>query len=156
MGQKVEPDDIEQGELGDCYLLSSLSVLAEQEDRVEALIDPERTRVDLGLFVARFCVGGHWRQVLVDDAFPCYAADAGGGGDDGLKGPIFSHSKGAPRRGAPIPQAPPSRRRPAGSRQQSEPSPPLRAAARYTAQGAGCGSSCSRRRGPRCSGRSRA
>lgn len=62
---------------------------AEQEDRVEALIDQQRSRVDLGLFVVRLCVGGHWRQVLVDDSFPCYSS-----ADDG-QGPIFSHSKGA-------------------------------------------------------------
>lgn len=34
---KVEPNDIRQGALGDCYFLSSLSVQAEYGDRVRKL-----------------------------------------------------------------------------------------------------------------------
>ena len=31
----VTPSDIKQGELGDCYFLSSLSVIAEKPDRIK-------------------------------------------------------------------------------------------------------------------------
>ena len=35
--QGAKPDDIVQGILGDCYFLSSLSVLAEEQERIEKL-----------------------------------------------------------------------------------------------------------------------
>ena len=35
--EKIEPADIAQGALGDCYFLSVLSVLAEYPDRVKKL-----------------------------------------------------------------------------------------------------------------------
>lgn len=59
----ISPDDVGQGELGDCYLLSALSVLAERPECIRALFVTERNRPDLGLFVVRLCVQGHWRDV---------------------------------------------------------------------------------------------
>jgi len=34
---KIEPADIQQGALGDCYFLSALSVMAEKPDRIRQL-----------------------------------------------------------------------------------------------------------------------
>jgi hypothetical protein len=34
---KIEPNDIKQGALGDCYFLSSLSALTENPDRIRNL-----------------------------------------------------------------------------------------------------------------------
>lgn len=35
----ISPSDIKQGALGDCYFLSSLSVIAEKPSRIKSLIN---------------------------------------------------------------------------------------------------------------------
>ena len=66
----VDPDDVQQGLLGDCYFLSALSVLAEQDGLIERLIlTPNVT--PSGVFAARFCKHGEYCDVVVDDHFPC-------------------------------------------------------------------------------------
>lgn len=39
---KVEPNDIKQGALGDCYFLSILSVLSEHSDRIINLFETKQ------------------------------------------------------------------------------------------------------------------
>mmetsp|Transcript_103998 Transcript_103998/g.294152 ORF Transcript_103998/g.294152 Transcript_103998/m.294152 type:complete len:729 (+) Transcript_103998:64-2250(+) len=65
--------DVQQGELGDCWFLSSLAALAEfQEGRfVRALLPGQEDVSPVGAYVVRLCLGGCWRGVLVDDRFPC-------------------------------------------------------------------------------------
>jgi len=36
-GETIDPDDIKQGAIGDCYFVSSVSALAERPERVRAL-----------------------------------------------------------------------------------------------------------------------
>mmetsp|Transcript_47272 Transcript_47272/g.137603 ORF Transcript_47272/g.137603 Transcript_47272/m.137603 type:complete len:756 (+) Transcript_47272:111-2378(+) len=65
-------DDVQQGELGDCWLLSSLACLAEfQEGRfVRALLPGQEHFNELGAYMVRLCVGGMWTGILVDDRMP--------------------------------------------------------------------------------------
>lgn len=80
----IEPNDIRQGQLGDCYLLSSLSSLAEREHLVRKLFQPEKKSLH-GLYSVWLNVNGMWTNVLVDDYFPCV----------GEKGsPAFSRGNG--------------------------------------------------------------
>ena len=67
---RIEPSDIKQGCLGDCYFLSSLSVLAEKPDRIRRLFVTEEVN-EYGIYAVRICKNGEWRQVVVDDFFPC-------------------------------------------------------------------------------------
>lgn len=85
----IEPDDIVQGDLGDCYLLSALSVMAERTGVINRLFVNEKQRPDLGVYVVKLCIQGHWRHLLLDDQFPCYP-----GKEDGNNGPMFSRGKG--------------------------------------------------------------
>lgn len=145
----VEPDDIRQGAIGDCYFLSSLSVLAEQDDRIKFLFfknDPATDRntdaaVDRGLFAVRFCIQGHWTQVLLDDCFPCYPDEVevqnGKPDEKHIGEPIFSHSKGA--RNVP------------GSGRAGRLGFLPALTDLPTLQSGSSGCSSSRRRGPRCS-----
>jgi len=66
-------DDVQQGELGDCWFLSSLAALAEfQHGRfVRALLPGQETVSQAGAYVVRLCLGGRWTGVLVDDLLPC-------------------------------------------------------------------------------------
>jgi len=67
---KIEPDDIKQGVLGDCYFLSALSVLAEQPERIIELFETHEVN-EYGIYALRFCKNGEWSTVIVDDYFPC-------------------------------------------------------------------------------------
>ena len=85
----IKPDDITQGNLGDCYLLSALSVLAERNETVTRLFVEDETRPDLGLYTVRFNLNGHNRHVMVSDEFPCRPVKK-----DDLGGPLFSRTPG--------------------------------------------------------------
>jgi len=77
---KIEPNDIKQGALGDCYFLSVLSSLAEWPDRIRKIfVDKEKN--PLGCYCVRMCVMGEWREIVVDDYFPC---------DKRTKKPVFT------------------------------------------------------------------
>jgi len=65
----VDPNDIIQGGLGDCYFLSALSILAEHPKRMEKIFaTPE---IDSGVFAANLFLDGIPTIVAVDDHIPC-------------------------------------------------------------------------------------
>lgn len=75
----ASPGDIEQGQLGDCWILSALGVVAVRPQILKHLfvkIDPKR-----GEYTLRFYREGKWEEVTIDDRIPC--------GQDGL--PVFAH-----------------------------------------------------------------
>ena len=79
----IEPNDIKQGKLGDCWFMCALASLAERPELVERLfITKEKS--EHGFYQVRFCKSGEWVRVTVDDYFPCFPKDT----------PIFSRSHG--------------------------------------------------------------
>ncbi|GMT09457.1 hypothetical protein PFISCL1PPCAC_754, partial [Pristionchus fissidentatus] len=62
--------DIEQGSLGDCWLLSALALIAERPDVLEKIFLTKEYNA-MGVYQVRLCVDGHWRVITVDDYFPC-------------------------------------------------------------------------------------
>jgi calpain-15 len=80
----VSPDDIKQGELGDCYFLSVLAALAEWPHRIERLLVSQDCN-DQCIYGVRICDMGEWREVLLDDQIPVHP-------DDGR--PVFSSGNG--------------------------------------------------------------
>eukprot|EP01064_Diplonema_japonicum_P029309 TRINITY_DN4707_c2_g2_i1.p1 TRINITY_DN4707_c2_g2~~TRINITY_DN4707_c2_g2_i1.p1 ORF type:complete len:976 (+),score=241.37 TRINITY_DN4707_c2_g2_i1:55-2928(+) len=74
----VEPEDIDQGSLGDCYLLSALACLSEFEPLVQAIFD-ESQDYNLGIYRATLCKNGWWHTIVMDSylptngAMPCFA-----------------------------------------------------------------------------------
>lgn len=75
---KIEPSDILQGALGDCYFLSTLSVLAEWPNRIRKLFVSDQVN-DVGIYGAWVTKNGERFAVVVDDFIPV---------EDG--GPAFS------------------------------------------------------------------
>eukprot|EP00939_MAST-03C_sp_MAST-3C-sp1_P005232 g5232.t1 len=62
--------DVNQGELGDCWFLSSLAVLAAYPELIRRLlVTTGKSRH--GVYAVRLCLGGGWKTLLVDDYFPC-------------------------------------------------------------------------------------
>ena len=80
----IEPNDIKQGSMGNCYFLSALSVLAEHGHRITKLFVSDQVN-DSGVYGVYVNKNGAWTTVLVDDYFPCLGPSAG---------PAFSKSNG--------------------------------------------------------------
>jgi len=81
--QNIDPSDIGQGLLGDCYFLSSLSVLAEHPDRIKKLFVSSLSN-EWGVYAVQICKNGIWKEVVIDDLFPCYNGE-----------PAFSRAHGS-------------------------------------------------------------
>lgn len=83
----ISPDDIAQGNLGNCYFLAALaSCAAAKEDHLLRDLIIEEGH-DVGLYGVKFFVNGRWITVIVDDYFPCTRDHSG------AWQPIFAHSK---------------------------------------------------------------
>ena len=63
------PNDVVQGELGDCYFLSVLAAFAEDPNIIADLIDPKGKGND-GSFTAKVIIHGEPVTMVVDDSFP--------------------------------------------------------------------------------------
>ena len=66
----IEPSDIKQGALGDCYFLSALSALAEQPDNIKRLFETKTYDKKRGLFDVWLCIDGEFIHIVLDDYFP--------------------------------------------------------------------------------------
>ncbi|OMJ79270.1 hypothetical protein SteCoe_20738 [Stentor coeruleus] len=67
---EIEPNDIRPGNLENYWFLSALSTLSERPQLVKRLFFNEEVNPD-GVYRLRFCKGGEWVVVTVDDYFPC-------------------------------------------------------------------------------------
>ena len=62
--------DVVQGELGDCYFLGALSIVATRYELFRRLFVPTGLG-SIGVYTVRFYKDGQWRKVTVDDQIPC-------------------------------------------------------------------------------------
>ncbi|GAB1601812.1 calpain-15-like, partial [Argonauta hians] len=67
--ENPKPDDIIQGKIGDCWLMSALAVIAERRDLIENLIPSKYSKY--GVYHVRLYRDGQWKMVIVDDFLPC-------------------------------------------------------------------------------------
>ncbi len=72
MKDKISPSDILQGSLGDCYFLSALASLAEQDYRIKSIF-PNLDINPNGFYMARILHNGVLQEVVVDDYFPVFS-----------------------------------------------------------------------------------
>ena len=81
--EQIEPNDIKQGMLGDCWFMCAIASLAERPRLVERLFITKQANEE-GFYQIKFCKGGEWVRLTVDDYFPCFPKE----------GPIYSRSHG--------------------------------------------------------------
>ncbi|OWZ13841.1 hypothetical protein PHMEG_00012771 [Phytophthora megakarya] len=68
----VSSGDVIQGQLGDCWFLSALSVVATRSDLLEQAFWRKDQHKSKGLFVCKFMKNFVWNYVLIDDRLPVY------------------------------------------------------------------------------------
>jgi calpain-15 len=66
----IDPNDIKQGSLGDCYFLAVLSSMAEDPKDIEALFYTKKINA-AGCYLVYLYINGVQRAVIVDDYLPC-------------------------------------------------------------------------------------
>jgi calpain-15 len=66
----IEPNDIRQGALGNCYFLSALSALSEFPHRIQRCFDSQDFEPS-GYYIVYMCDLGEIKPFIVDSFFPC-------------------------------------------------------------------------------------
>jgi hypothetical protein len=70
----VEAGDVIQGQLGDCWFLGALSVVAERDKLFFGLFNSTETNA-YGVYSCRFFHNGAWEDVIIDDFVPVTYGD---------------------------------------------------------------------------------
>ena len=65
----IEPRDIGQGALGDCWLLSAFAIVAQYPERVRDIFETDEVN-DAGAYGVKLWAGGKWVRVMVDSKLP--------------------------------------------------------------------------------------
>lgn len=79
----IDPNDIKQGFLGNCWFLCAVASLAENPSLVKRLFITKEYNEE-GIYRLKICKNGEWITVTVDDYIPCYYQ----------AGPMFARSNG--------------------------------------------------------------
>ncbi len=70
MFDTIDPDDIFQGGLGDCYFLAAIASIAKKSHRLEKIFLTKKISRE-GIYAVALCINGLWEDVIVDDLIPC-------------------------------------------------------------------------------------
>lgn len=65
----IEPNDIKQGILGDCYLLGSIAAISKFQNRVKKIF-LSREKESKGCYCVGFYLNGMFQEIIIDDFFP--------------------------------------------------------------------------------------
>jgi hypothetical protein len=80
----ISPGDVQQGALGDCWLLGSLCCLATNPPLLERLFVNTEHMLDCGFITCQFFKNGNWQQVIIDTRLPFNSS---------CSTPIYGHCK---------------------------------------------------------------
>eukprot|EP00746_Dinoflagellata_sp_MGD_P099461 gnl/MRDRNA2_/MRDRNA2_40449_c0_seq2.p1 gnl/MRDRNA2_/MRDRNA2_40449_c0~~gnl/MRDRNA2_/MRDRNA2_40449_c0_seq2.p1 ORF type:complete len:632 (-),score=116.03 gnl/MRDRNA2_/MRDRNA2_40449_c0_seq2:208-2103(-) len=68
--QSIDPSDLDQGGLNNCWLVAAIAALAEFPDQVKALFSPQKLAAD-GKYTITLYEEGQSKQIVIDDRIPC-------------------------------------------------------------------------------------
>ena len=69
-----KPEDIHQGNVGDCYFLSSLAALAAEEERIEQIFHNNFEISGHGIYKLIIVNAGVPSEMIIDDYIPVFAS----------------------------------------------------------------------------------
>ncbi len=81
---KIEPGDIQQGNIGDCYFLSAISSLAENPNNIYSIFEGQDELNKQGIYKLMVNYCGEPTELVIDDFIPVYS--------DNPKKTVFSKS----------------------------------------------------------------
>jgi calpain-15 len=67
--ETIDPNDIRQGSLGNCWFLAAIASLAENPALVRRLFITDEYN-EFGIYQLRICKNGEWVVVTIDDYVP--------------------------------------------------------------------------------------
>jgi calpain-15 len=70
MFSSPQPSDIQQGALGNCWLVAVLALISERPHLLERILLTKKVNKE-GAYLVRICHNGLWQPIIVDDHFPC-------------------------------------------------------------------------------------
>lgn len=70
MDDDLDPTDIVQGSVGDCYFLSAVAALIRKTERVPRLFPPDIRINQNGVYMTQLMFKGILQEVMVDERFP--------------------------------------------------------------------------------------
>ena len=82
--KQINPEDMNQGRLGDCYLLAACGAISQYPHRLERVFISGKHYNPKGLYAIAVCINGIWEEIILDDFFPVF---------DTNNRPAFSCSK---------------------------------------------------------------
>jgi calpain-15 len=65
-----QPTDIQQGELGNCWLMAALALITERPHMLRHILLTQKINRE-GVYLVRICHNGLWKTIILDDCFPC-------------------------------------------------------------------------------------
>lgn len=66
----IDVEDINQGSLGDCYLMSVISAIAEYPDRILRILI-QRNKSPFHAYCVALCIAGEFQEFYLDDKYYC-------------------------------------------------------------------------------------
>lgn len=80
----IDPDDIQQGNVGDCYFLAAISSIAEVPSRIRKIFCDEMEISKHGIYRLQVASQGQLKEIVIDDLIPVF---------DGSFRPVFCKPK---------------------------------------------------------------
>lgn len=69
---KIQPSDVQQGNIGDCYFLAAISAIAETPINIERIFQNNMNLNELGIYKLIIDHKGEPREIVIDDYVPVY------------------------------------------------------------------------------------